>query len=143
MYYVSLSFPQSNNQGMRDVNAPANTIKIPNTEIYVSKNDERAPMRYNVAKSTCACKGKGWRLPTIGELQIIYDNNNMFGNFIRDWYWAIDPAGSEEMRSIFWSGHSTYTDRFYNLNFKNGKVDDEEEYGTNYVRCIWSPIVPE
>lgn len=135
--FVSFSFSQTNNQEIRNPNAPANTIKIPNTEIYVSENDENSPMRYTLAKSTCACKGTGWRLPTIGELQLIYNNKNIFENFSKNWYWALDPAGA------YAEGHHSTTYRFYNLNFKNGKVNDEEEDETNNVRCIWSPLKPE
>ena len=68
-------------------------------------------MDWIVAKSICACKGEGWRLPTIGELQVLYEYREMFGNFSREYYWAYDQ--------------NPYSGRYYNLNFLNGKVDDE------------------
>jgi len=129
MCFVSCAFSQSSDQEERNPNAPKNTIKIPDIEIYVSVNDEVSRMPYDVAKSACACKGNGWRLPTIGELQAIYGYKDMFGNFSREYYWASDQK--------------MFTGRFYNLNFKNGRIADEEMDEDNKVRCIWSPIKPE
>ena len=60
---------QKSEREKRNSLAPVNTIRIPDTEIYVSENDEGGWMKYSVAKSSCACKGKGWRLPTIAELK--------------------------------------------------------------------------
>ena len=104
-------------------------MKIPGFEIYVSGRDETSRLTWDAAKSTCACKGEGWRLPTIGELQAIYNYKDMFGNFSREYYWAYDQR--------------MFSGRYYNLNFKNGKVADEEVDENNKVRCIWSPIKPE
>ena len=139
--FVSITFSQTNDQEERNPNAPENTVKIPGTEIYVNRYDEKSPMQYRVAISSCACKGKGWRLPTIGELQVIYDHKEMFDNFSKDWYWALDHTESYhygESSPDYAVGY-----RFFNLNFKNGRINDEEEDETNKVRCIWSPITPE
>lgn len=133
LFVMLCSFPfcfaQNANQETRNPNAPANTIKIPGLEIYVSGSDEASRMPYDVAKSACACRGDGWRLPTIGELQAIYGYKDMFGNFSREYYWAYDQK--------------MYSGRFYNLNFKNGRISDEEVDEDNKVRCIWSPKKPE
>ena len=119
-------FAQSADNDPRDPNAPANAFKIPGRDIYVSGMDEPSRMTWDVAKSVCACKGSGWRLPTIGELQTIYQYRDMFGNFSREYYWAIDQK--------------MYTGRFYNLNFKNGRISDEENNEDNKVRCVWSTV---
>lgn len=123
------TFSQNSDTEERNPNAPKNTFKIPGTEIYVSGSDEASRMPWDVAKSACACKGDGWRLPTIGELQIIYGYKDMFGNFSREYYWAYDQK--------------MYSGRFYNLNFKNGRISDEEVDEDNKVRCIWSPKKPD
>lgn len=126
---VPQTFSQNSDTEERNPNAPKNTFKIPGAEIYVSGSDEASRMPWDVAKSACACKGDGWRLPTIGELQIIYGYKDMFGNFSREYYWAYDQR--------------MYSGRFYNLNFKNGRISDEEVGEDNKVRCIWSPKKPE
>ena len=129
MCFVSFALSQSSDQEERDPNAPKNTIKIPGMEIYVSGSDEGSRMPYDVAKSACACKGDGWRLPTIGELQAIYSYKDMFGNFSREYYWAYEQK--------------MFSGRFYNLNFKNGRISDEEVNEDNKVRCVWSAKKPE
>jgi len=129
MCFVTFAFSQSSDQEERDPNAPKNTIKIPGMEIYVSGSDEASRMPYDVAKSACACKGDGWRLPTIGELQAIYGYKDMFGNFSREYYWAYEQK--------------MFSGRFYNLNFKNGRISDEEVNEDNKVRCVWSAKKPE
>jgi hypothetical protein len=122
---LSSAFAQSTNNEPRDPKAPENTVKIPGMELYVNSKDEPSRMPLDVAKSVCACKGEGWRLPTIGELQTIYQYKGMFGNFSREYYWSMDQK--------------SYSERFYNLNFKNGRIDDEDNDEDNKVRCIWSP----
>lgn len=125
---ATISFAQNYNSGQVDPNAPENTVKIPGHEIYVNGHDEKSRMEYIVARRACECKGEGWRLPTIGELQIIYEYKNMFGNFKREYYWALDQ--------------NPYSGRYYNLSFGNGKVADEDVEENNKVRCVWSPLKP-
>ena len=129
IFSVLPTMAQSFSNEPRDPNAPANTVKIPDREIYVSGMDEPSRMSWDVAKSMCACRGKGWRLPTIGELQAIYQYKDLFGNFSREYYWALDQK--------------LFSGRFYNLNFKNGRISDEENKEDNKVRCIWSPVKVE
>lgn len=123
--WVPTCFAQSADDEPRDPNAPENTIKIPGRDIYVNGMDEPKRMSWDAANSVCNCKGKGWRLPTIGELQTIYQYQGMFGNFSREYYWA------KEMNKR--SG------RYYNVKFTNGKVADEEVDEKNRVRCVWVP----
>lgn len=126
---ISLVFSQNDNQEQRDPNAPKNTVKIPGREIYVNKVDEVTRMPWDVAKSACACLGSGWRLPTIVELQTMYGYKELIGNFKKGYYWAYDQKIN--------------SDKYYNLNFKNGKIDDEDIDENNRVRCVWSPIKSE
>ncbi len=53
----------------------------------------------------------------------------MFGNFSREYYWAYEQK--------------MFSGRFYNLNFKNGRISDEEVNEDNKVRCVWSAKKPE
>ena len=77
MLWVSTCFAQSADDEPRDPNAPENTIKIPGRDIYVNGMDEPKRMSWDAANSVCNCKGKGWRLPTIGESQTIYQYQDM------------------------------------------------------------------
>ena len=127
-FMATLSFAQNYDSNEVDSLAPGNTVKIPGHEIYVKGVDEQERMEYVVAKRACECKGEGWRLPTIGELQIIYEYKDMFHNFGRGYYWAYDQ--------------NPYSGRYYNMSFRNGKVADENVEERNRVRCIWSPRTP-
>jgi hypothetical protein len=125
MSWIPTCFAQSTEEDPRDPNAPANTIKIPGRDIYVSGMDEPSRMSWDVANSACNCRGKGWRLPTIGELQTIYQYKDLFGNFSREYYWALEM--------------NVRSGRYYNLKFTNGKIADEEVKERNKVRCVWVP----
>lgn len=129
LFMTMLTFAQNYNNNRVDSSAPENTVKIPGHEIYVKGMDEGSRMEYIVAKRACECKGDGWRLPTIGELQIIYEYKDMFHNFSKEYYWAYDI--------------NPLSGRYYNLNFRNGKVADEDVEENNKVRCIWSPRNPQ
>ena len=122
---VSISFAQNDNSKDNEVDPPANTVKIPGYEIYAKGIDEGSRMDWIVAKRACECKGEGWRLPTIGELKALYEYRDMFGNFSREYYWAYDQ--------------NPYTGKYYNLNFRNGRVADETVEENNKVRCVWVP----
>lgn len=125
LFWIATSLAQSTNDEPYNPNAPESTIKIPGREIYVNGTDEPSRMSWDVAKSVCACKGDGWRLPTIGELQTIYQYRDMLGNFSREYYWALEL--------------NKKSGRYYNLKFTNGKIADEEADERNKVRCVWVP----
>lgn len=124
--WVLPCFAQSADGESRDPIAPENTIKIPGRDIYVNGMDEPSRMSWVAAKSVCECKGKGWRLPTIGELQTIYQYKDMFANFEREYYWAKEQ--------------NPRSGRYYNVKFTNGKIADEEVDERNKVRCVWTPV---
>ena len=49
---------------------------------------------YN-AKRECKELGKGWRLPTKDELEKIYNNRDLIGNFVSTNYWSSSSFSSE------------------------------------------------
>lgn len=63
------------------------TIVIGNLEIAPTDYPEK--MRWFLAQQACTKLGDGWRLPTIEELRIMYDNREKIGGF-DDWgnYWS-------------------------------------------------------
>ena len=67
------------------------TIKIGKLE--VAKNDfpNTSKIIWSDAKNACASLGKGWRLPTKDELNLLYKNKDKFGSFnseTMDGYWS-------------------------------------------------------
>jgi hypothetical protein len=61
-------------------------IKIGN--LLVAQNDFPELMNWENAKLACRALGKGWRLPTISELNILYTNRNKIGGFVSNYYWS-------------------------------------------------------
>jgi hypothetical protein len=51
-------------------------------------------MNWLDARKACMEVGKGWRLPTKEELNLIYFNKNKMGVFVKDNYWSDDEGYS-------------------------------------------------
>ena len=56
--------------------------------LLVAQNDFPNPMNQENAKRNCLALGKGWRLPTKEELNILYQNKNNIGGFVENNYWS-------------------------------------------------------
>lgn len=63
------------------------TFKIDNFE--VAQYDLPKKLNFIDARKGCNDLGKGWRLPTKDELNVLYLNNDKLGNFKSDNYWSI------------------------------------------------------
>ena len=63
-----------------------NPIKIENLEVAQHYFPNR--MNWKDAKAACAKLGKGWRLPTKDELNIMYENKDKIGGFAYGYYWS-------------------------------------------------------
>ena len=66
-----------------------------------------------------------WHLPTKDELMTVYNNKNSIGGFQNEKYWS----------SNYWTSYNY--DRYpYYVDFSDGKVDDDYESISHYVRCV-------
>jgi formylglycine-generating enzyme required for sulfatase activity len=61
-------------------------IKIEKFE--VAQYDFPNRMNWKDAKAECAKLGKGWRLPTKDELNVMYKKKNKIGGFANYYYWS-------------------------------------------------------
>ena len=100
-----------------------NTIKIGNFE--VTQNDFTGQMYWEDAKKVCESLGKGWRLPTKEELNIMYQNKSKIGAFTGDIYWSLTELDNND-------GFAWYQ------NFNNGNQRSYYKSGKFYVRAIRS-----
>ena len=80
-------------------------------------------MNWEDAKKACEALGKGWRLPTIDELNIMYQNKSKISDFENSWYWS----SSEYNSSFAWLQE-----------FSTGGQNYYEKSSTNYVRAVRS-----
>ena len=62
------------------------SMRVINLE--VAQNDFPNEMTYNDAVNACASLGPGWRLPTVDELNILYQNKNEIFGFANSYYWS-------------------------------------------------------
>jgi len=82
-------------------------IKIGN--LLVAEYDFPEEMKWDDAKSACRSLGKGWRLPTKTELNILYKNKDKIGSFENDGYWSSTLyANSNAWFQVFDSGSRNY-----------------------------------
>jgi len=67
-------------------------IRLQNFE--VAQYDFEEEMTWEKAKAECYRLGKGWRLPTKNELNVMYKNKDRIGGFADDYYWSSTEYGS-------------------------------------------------
>ena len=87
------------------------TIISPDTgkKIQIAENDLEIGVNWNEAKKACNKLGKGWRLPTIEELKIMYNDVYLNGLKVGDplkynfnWvYWSISEFDADHAWAYF------------------------------------------
>lgn len=97
-------------------------IKIGN--FLVAQNDFPEQINWEDAKKACRSLGKGWRLPTRAELNILYNNRKKIGGFILDNY--------------YWSSTELDDESAFNQDFTDGNQSDGYKRYKEYVRAIKS-----
>jgi hypothetical protein len=71
---------------------------------------------YN-AKRECKELGKGWRLPTKDELNKMYDNKDLIGNFVNTNYWS----STEYNSNYAWM--QVFTHKLIAVTLKEGHIN--------------------
>jgi hypothetical protein len=84
-----------------------NPIKIGN--MLVAQNDFPKELNWNDANKACKALGKGWRLPTKTELNLLYENKEKIGGFSNNTYWS--ATGDDYQKSILWFQSFGYGDQ--------------------------------
>ena len=94
-------------------------IRIGNLEVALNDFSER--MNWDEANEACSSLGRGWRLPSLSELKILYKNKNKIGSFNDNIYWA-----SKYKNEVVW------------FNFRDGEANGYGPDGKGYVRAVRS-----
>jgi hypothetical protein len=92
-------------------------------ELEVS--DNLGVMNWFEAVELCKSLGKGWRLPTKEELNILYKNKEEVCGFIYSYYWS--STENDNKLNASWE-----------QNFKNGTQNYNNKYYTAHVRAVRS-----
>ena len=92
-------------------------------KIQVADADYAEVLRMHDARHVCSNFGGGWRLPTIEELEGMYEflHKKGKGNFQQTWYWS--------------SSESTSDNAWY-FNFEVGRADYHNKYNMVQVRAV-------
>ena len=88
--------------------------------LEIAEKDFPNQMNWVDAKKACNNLGDGWRLPTIEELDILYQNKDKISGFTNGNYWS-----STEI-----------VDFGYSRNFNNGGQDASYSFSKYYVRAV-------
>lgn len=76
--------------------------------------DEFGEMSWNEAVEKVKDLGDGWRLPTITELQLIWDSEHN-GFFKKEWYWSSSEYYSNLAWILyFYDGYPSFDDKLHN-----------------------------
>jgi hypothetical protein len=103
-------------------------IKIGN--LLVAEYDIPEDLNLEDAKKACRALGKGWRLPTYAEMNILFKNRDKIGGFEENMYWTSSVLNSDLGVSFkFW--YST-------KNSKSGNKGSSQKGFLLYVRAVKS-----
>ena len=96
-------------------------IKVYNIE--VAQYDFPKEMNWDDAKKACEALGEGWRLPTLDELNILYQNKDKIALSMYGYYWSSREDG----------GYSSWV---WVKNLVSGYQDSFRKSTANHVRAI-------
>jgi hypothetical protein len=91
------------------------TYKLDSIEI--AQYDLPTEVTWYDAKKECKELGKGWRLPTKYELDKMYDNKDLIGNFINTNYWSSTEYNSDYV----WM--QVFTHKLIAITLKEGHIN--------------------
>lgn len=86
---------------------------------------------YAAANNLTGDLAKGWYLPTLAELETIYNNKSTIDA-------SLNTAGGNQFeKSYYWSCCQSFSDKYaYELYFGNGSTGDNNKYNDNYVCSV-------
>jgi len=94
------------------------TVKIGNLEVMT---EDLGYMEWVEAQEACADLGDGWRLPTKGELKVLYKNKDKIGGFDIFFYWSSAPDVYEHAWGMLFEERSLGGGEFLSW-LRNGNV---------------------
>jgi hypothetical protein len=108
------------------------TITDSKTGLVWSKKTITTDVTCDAAEKAVAAFGKGWRIPTVDELQTIIDrtryspaiNTDIFPDTHNDWYWTATPCAWDKASAV------------WIVSFDNGDVYDLRRNNYAYVRAV-------
>ena len=127
-------FSGGNNKTEKVIEYNPNSSTIIGTPItignlMIASKDMPEPLNWWDAKEECLKLGDGWRLPSIEELEFMYENKSSIGTFTRNGYWS----KSQSSNQIDNSGELVLA---WTKSFNTGKKADYDKKYPGYVRAV-------
>ena len=91
------------------------TYKLDSIEI--AQYDLPTEVTWYNAKRECKELGKGWRLPTKDELDKMYENKDLIGNFVNTNYWSSTDHNSD------YAWMQVFTHKLIAITLKEGHIN--------------------
>jgi hypothetical protein len=91
------------------------TYKLDSIEI--AQYDLPTEVTWYNAKRECKELGKGWRLPTKNELDKMYNNKDLIGNFVNTNYWSSTDYNSD------YAWMQVFTHKLIAITLKEGHIN--------------------
>ena len=91
------------------------TYKLDSIEI--AQFDLPDEVTWHNAKRECKELGKGWRLPTKDELDKMYNNKDLIGNFVNTNYWSSTDHNSD------YAWMQVFTHKLIAITLKEGHIN--------------------
>ena len=115
--------------GMCQASVIGKSIRLQKFE--VAQHDFPKEMNWKDAKAACAKLGKGWRLPTIDELNVMYKYKHKIGGFERYYYWS----STEDKSTDDYGSHNYAWTRDFTYGTQNN-YNGYSKYDLYYVRAV-------
>jgi len=110
--------------------APTDYVELVQANIAVQKTDISVGTDWSSASTLCSNSRVGgfsnWRLPTIGELSVLYTYRTTIGGF----------STTSSTDSRYWSSSSAGSTYYYYYNFYLGSQNYADRSSTYRVRCV-------
>jgi hypothetical protein len=104
---------------------PVDYVILQSSGLMVQKKDLSTGCTWSIAKELCDNSSVGefpdWRIPTLAELTILYENRNMIGGFSNTWYWSSTEKSASS---------------YYVLNFNNNQTSSYETTQSFHIRAV-------
>ena len=123
--------------GTNTTNDNSGTDYVMVGDLYVQTKDMSNALDWESAKLLCESSIVGnfddWRLPTIEELAVIYNNKAAIGGFI-----DMSEGGSD-----YWSSSLSSGSAYYFLDFKTGRQSSVTKSAKCHVRAVRKDVAPQ
>jgi hypothetical protein len=83
-------------------------------DLEIMTTDFNETLTWEDAKTSIEALGDGWRLPSIKELKMMYDNKERIGGFSND-----------DFEDTYWSSQKFDSEHAYGINFITGRIEDQ------------------